>query len=392
MESIVSTLRGYARFDITGAKPERLLNLMSSRGIIFWKASPITDYRLSFTTSRADAKKIRQLASKSLCTVNKMTVHGVPELASKLRQRYTLLLGFAALMMALLFSAFHIWDIEIYGNENVSRARILNALEECGVGIGSYWPDFVIDNIRSEVLVRVPELSYLTVNVYGSRAEIIVRERVKAPELVQEKMPVNVVAKKAGIITRMSVYRGSTAVKEAQTVVPGDVLVSAEVMSPLAGARFVHAMADVEARTWYELTAVRPATVEQKAYTGEDKTYYSIKIGEKKINFPPGSRIDNTLYDKIIREQPLSVWGLFTLPVTLIAERFSAYEIVRIQPDAKMVRGEMEEELMRILEEQLGAEGELVHFEFTALEKDGYILVTLCAECVENIAVPREIK
>ena len=390
MESIVNSARGYARFDITGAKPENLLNLMSSQGIIFWRVKPIADYRLRFTARRADAEKVRCLALKSLCTVNEVSMHGVPEFAVKLRKRYTLLLGFAAFLMLLLFSSFHIWDIEVYGNENVSRACILNALEECGVGIGSYWPDFVPDNIRSEALVRVPKLSYLTVNVYGSRAEVIVRERVEAPKPVQEKMPTDVIAKKAGIITRMNVYRGCALTQIGQTVLQGEILVGSEVTGLLAAPRLVHAMADVEARTWYELIAVRLLETEQKIYTGSDKTHYSLKIGEKRINFFPGSRIDSALYDKIIEERSLSVAGLFTLPTTLVVERSSGYEIVRAQLDAKTARGGMEEKLLSALEERLGDGGECVQTYFTALERDGKLMVTMYAECVENIAVLRE--
>ena len=392
MESLINIARGYARFEVTGARPEGLLNLMSAQGIDFWKMGPITDYKLTFTVRRADAKRIPPLAARVMCTLDASSRHGAPELAYKLRKRYTLMFGFFAVLFLLVWSSFHIWDIEVTGNETVSSVRILNALEECGIGIGSYWPDFVPDIIRSEVLVRVPELAYLTVNVRGSRAEVIVRERIPTPELVQEKIPTDVVAAKAGIITNMSVYRGAPATEVGKAVMPGEKLVSGEVVSPYAGSDFVHAMADVRALTYYELTAVRPLVTERKSYTGADDTRHMLKIGQQRINFYSHGGNEDALYDKIIEERPLSIAGLFTLPLTLVTERRSEYEIVLQELVARTARGEMEEELLSTLARELGEDGELISWGFTALERDGKLTVTLHAQCEENIAVIREIK
>ena len=392
MESIVNVARGYVRFEVSGARPEHLLNLMAAQGIVFWGATPSDDYVFRFTARRADAAKISPLAARAFCTVRQRRAGGAPELAFRLRKRYTLFLGLAAVLATLFWSSLHIWDIEVYGNETISRAEILNALEECGVGIGSFWPDFIPDNVRSRALARLPELSFLAVNVHGSRAEVIVREGIAKPDIVVEKAPSDIVAGSAGIITDMRIYRGVSAVKAGQTVIPGDVLVSGEVISPFAGPRQVHAMADVEARTWYAMTAARPVTAARKLYTGAEWSHYSLKIGREKINFYSDSGTGDTLCDKIVTEHRLSIGGLFTLPLTLVSERVVEYEIAEAELDMSAARVDLENGLLRTLEEHLGENGTIEQYAFTAAEKNGLLTVSLHAECVENIAVQREIK
>ena len=44
-------------------------------------------------------------------------------------------------------------------------------------------------------------------------------------------------------------------------------------------------MGEVEARTWYTLSARIPLTVEQKRYTGEEKHTLSLVFGTRRIKF-----------------------------------------------------------------------------------------------------------
>ena len=57
--------------------------------------------------------------------------------------------------------------------------EILRALEQNGVGIGTFSFSLDPEGLRNRVLLEIPELSWLTVNVSGCRATVQVRERVK---------------------------------------------------------------------------------------------------------------------------------------------------------------------------------------------------------------------
>ena len=68
----------------------------------------------------------------------------------------------------LLLSSLFIWEINVEGNEKLTTGEILRALEECGVKTGTFWPGLDTDEIRCRMLLRLPELGWMTVNVHGS--------------------------------------------------------------------------------------------------------------------------------------------------------------------------------------------------------------------------------
>jgi hypothetical protein len=46
------------------------------------------------------------------------------------------------------------------GNETVSSADILSALDDMGIGIGSFGPSIVNEQVSNEILQVIPELSF----------------------------------------------------------------------------------------------------------------------------------------------------------------------------------------------------------------------------------------
>ena len=390
MERITNLMRGCVSLTVKGAFPAGVLNRCARAGIEFWGAEPVDDYTLRLRIHRRDLPQVEELAKRALCTVEIGRRRGAPYVVRRLRKRYMLALGLVLCLAALAWSSLYIWEIDVTGNETVSRTEILRALDDCGVGVGSFWPAFVSDNIRSEVLVRVPELSWLTVNVKGSRAEVIVRERTPRPEVVDEKLPTDVVAEKSGLITEMNVLRGKALTQEGFTVLEGDVLVTGAVPSTFSPTRAVHAMAEIQARTWYTLTAGTPLTESVKSYTGEEETHYALVIGDTRINFYGSSGILDRNCDKIMEEYRLGVGDLFSLPVTLVRETGRQYGIVQREADARQARAELEQSLLERLTAEIGEDGQMVETAFSAAERDGWLYVTLRAECIEEIGALRE--
>ena len=258
MERLSDEARGYAVIRAVGVEPTRLLDRCAAGNIDFWGVAPEDDYTFVFRTRLKHADEILGFAERCGCEVKIIEMRGGPIQAKKLRKRYALW-GLPLLFMALLIASyFFIWKIEITGNEKVSDTEILNALEDSGVYIGSYWPKFTSDNIRSKVLVEIPELKWISVSVFGSRALIEVRERTDIPKLFDESEAVKIVADESGIIESMGVLRGFPLFKKGQAALTDETLISGAVPSTFRNTEIVHAEGSVIARTWYELSAVMP--------------------------------------------------------------------------------------------------------------------------------------
>lgn len=89
--------------------------------------------------------------------------------SARLRSRVALCVGLLAAVLALVWSSLYIWDIRVTVNDSdVPDQEILRVLDGIGVKVGSFWPAFSSDRIRSQALPELPGLCWLTVNVHGS--------------------------------------------------------------------------------------------------------------------------------------------------------------------------------------------------------------------------------
>jgi similar to stage IV sporulation protein len=227
----------------------------------------------------------------------------------------------------------------------------------------------------------------MTVNVSQSRAEVIVRERTPKPELIDNDAPVDVTARKTGIIAKMNVLQGRPLFGVGDAVVAGETLVTGVMESPYAETRYVHAMAEVEAAVWYELTAEAELCSRVKTYTGEKMTRLALLLGDRRINFYRNSGENGEACDKITEKYPFALKDVFTLPITLLREDFRAYRLTDVRRDESALRESLEAELSSVLENELGDGGEIVSVSFVSSKANGLMTVTLRAECRENIAV-----
>ena len=246
-----------------------------------------------------------------------------------------------------------------------------------------------IDLVRSAMLLRVPELQWLTVNIHGSCADVDVRERVDPPEVVDNDAPVELYATADGVIVRMAVLQGETRVQRGDFVTAGEVLVSGAPTDLQGGVRGVHALGSVRARTLYELTAELPLTRAEKVPDGAVHTRWALIVGKKRINFYQSSGIPEAECDKITTEYACSLPGVFTLPVSLVRERRLPYATRAAAVTQEDANAELEQALMETLLRRIGADGEIVSSAFTQTALGETLVVTLRAECEQEIAAER---
>ncbi len=376
---------GWVTARVTGAAPEKFLCALAERGIPFWGAAPPVDFSLTVEIPWRAAKLVQPLAASLGCEGTVTGRHGLPALAAKLRRRYFLLIG-AALILAVLFvgSAF-IWEIDIEGNETVPEGVIRQALQECGVDIGAFWPAMSQDGVRNGVILRVPDIRWMTVTMRGSHARVIIRERYTHPPIVPETAYADIVAVKAGLVEHVDAFQGTALTEPTKAVLPGEKLIGGYVTGRIGVQGPARAVGEVTARTWYELTAKTAARPLEKTYSGHERIRWALILGKTRINFYKDSSICPAGCDKIIKEYTLARKGLFALPVTLVKTTYVPYDTH--EAAGPELRAELEDQLMETLTGQLGEDGEVLSSRFSASSEDGALYVTLRAECREQIGV-----
>ena len=382
---LVNFLSGTVEVTVESAFPERVLNLCSSHDLSFWDITWKSPTCFSMKLQRRHYRKLRGALKNLDCTVNVVQKQVAPYFMGRFRRRYVLLAGLAAAVALLFLGSFFVWDIEVEGNSAVSEQEILRVLEKNGVGYGTFGLGIRPEQLKARVLPELPELSWLTVNVKGFRATVIVRERRLPPEVRSQKQPANIVAEKDGLITRVKLYGGHAAVEEGATVIAGELLISGIADVGERSYYVTRAEGEVWARTWYDLTLRLPKTAREKRYTGEEKTNCTMIVGKQRINITRGSSIFDGECDKIRKIRKWKLSEDRTLPIQLewVTRREFTLRERTLSPEEAQRRAEPV--LRQQLEDRLH-EGGTVKASHCSLRDCGDLYeVTLQAECEEQI-------
>lgn len=389
---LVNALRGSVRLEVEGAFPERFLNLCAQRGILFWNVEWMETTRLRLTVTRRGSRQAAALGERTLCTVTPAGRSGMPYFLARFKKRYAFWVGMGLSMAAVCVLSSFVLTIEVKGNTNVPTAQILTELRRQGLGIGTFGPGLDERTVGNKVLLQLPQLSWLSINLYGTRAEVLVREAVEAPELVDAQEYGSVVARASGIVTRVEALTGEAVVKVGDTVLEGETLISGTVHlegpaysdKPEIGQIQVRASGRVYARTWRTMAAQLPLEAQVKRYTGEETNLWSVTALGRRTDFFGKGGISFDRYDKISHTWTLTLPGGEEMPLAVQRETCRAYELetLAVEPDA--AEAMLKERLLEALEEAVG-EGEIVSTEFAVETENGMLTVTLQAECREEI-------
>ena len=393
MKKLINLLLGYVELEAVGAFPERLLNLCAQNRLQFWRLCWIDETGFTFRVALRDRKRLEELAGRCGCELTERGRRGAAVVAEGMvRRRWGFLIGLAVCLLAVSWLSKFLLVIEVSGNETVPTAVILSQLQRVGVRPGAYGPAIAQREAANAALLGLPELSYMAINIYGTRAEIIVREAERTPELLDEDVPADIIATSDGIIEDIHVETGRAMFNDGDIVAKGEVLISGtldlrepEGSSVDLGYLVVHAAGDVTARTWHTLEETVPLTAQVKEYTGEESRGYRLKILWFDVDFFENSSISQERYDKITET---SEWTLFdrTMPVSLTTVTRRGYTLREEPLDREEAAARLEEILLTrlgsLMEER---RGEVLQTDFVVREDNGRLTVTLLAECREQI-------
>lgn len=376
---------GWAVLEISGDGPERVLSAAAETGIAFWDASAPLNFCMSVCMRHRDAARMEALARRLGLDCRTVRAGGLPLVWRSLRRRRALMAALCACVLALAGSRLFIWRVDIPHTAGVPESELRAALAECGVDVGVFWPGFSQDLTRNALLRQLPELRWATVNLRGGCAEVIARPKREAPAVVPEAECADVVAARGGYITQVQALRGEALVKPGQTVLAGETLISGEAVGRYRSHGALRAVGTVRARTWYELTAAAPINAQRAEPARCLSTRWALIFGKKRINFYKGCSICPSSCAKMTEETVLAVPGVFSLPLRLVRERTYETSVVSAADDTQTER--MQNALVQRLRGALSDEDELLETRFSQSQSDGWLFVTLHAECSQSIGV-----
>lgn len=335
---LMSYLLGYVVILVTGEAPEKFVNMAASRGIYLWDIARVGDGAILLKVRLSAVKSLRHIARRTRCRFRIRRRRGLPFHFARLRLRKALALGAVFFLGALYLLSSFVWFIEVRGNERLSAAEVLGVAAEAGLSRGV--PKWKIETGRVEAKIeeRLPLVTWTGVYIKGTKVTIEVAERLVPEE--EDRRPSHIVAAKTGLIKEVLVLNGHPAVKEGDTVVPGQVLISGEippleepsrpgeekkpgeVPKIIRPSRYVHAHGIVRARVWYEGYGEAKIVETGRRLTGRVESRVSMKFEGKEIILSGNQNIPYEYYEVETFVKRMPEWRNLAIPVELVTVKY----------------------------------------------------------------------
>ncbi len=391
MNKVMGWLTGTVTAQVTGAQPEDFLNRCAKVGLPLLKMIPLDAFTLEVRVTGRHYRTLCRLAAEVQCEVRRVHSRGLPAFLGRFRRRYALLAGVALCLLLTLTGGQRILTVEVTGNETVPTEAILGQLRLCGVGMGTWGPSVPIRAVENRMMRTLDSLSYFSLNLRGTRAEVQVRERVRPPKVKEETVPTNVVAAADGVITHLEPWRGDAQYVVGDAVRKGDILIAGRIrldpppsVEAELGTALVHADGKVLADTRRTMEAALSLAAPGKTYTGETLHRWSLTLFGHRINFYKKGGIPYEKYDIISKLKSWTPCPGKTLPIVLSHEIIREYTDGTCPLDARRAEALLREKLLEGLAVCLD-QGEILQTDFSVEQTEELLRVTLQAQCREQI-------
>lgn len=387
---VVNCLKGYVQMKAEGRFLERFINLCSNRQIYMWDIRRTGATCITAKISRQGFRCLRPICASTHTRVHILTKKGFPFILAKLLRRKLFLIGFFAFIIAIFWMCNHIWAIELSGTYYMEDYIILQELEKSGVKVGASIHSIDQNQVKNDILTRNSQLSFIWVDIRGTKAYVEVKQKDEKPEVVPSGVPCNIVAKHSGLIKKITVREGDTIAQENQYVQEGDLLVSGIRETKFIGMRLVRADADVQAETEHEITDQFSVRKMNNVKTGKHQVRYGLKLFGKEWDF--FRKVPQyTHFEATITETQCKLFDNLYLPFgikKIVYEETEPVETILSKEEA--VKQAKEELNKRLETELIGATIIERNFEVRDIDQEIFE-ITLRVKCLEEIAKKVEI-
>lgn len=197
-------LLGYLQIEVEGFFIERFFNMCAKEKIKTWGTKRKNQVTVITKISIDDFKRIRKIAKKTKTKVKIKKKRGIIFEIKKYKNRKVFIFLFFILVLSIITLSNFVWNIEIIGNEKISKEEIIKTLSQNGLKQGSLKSSINTKKIIEKMRLENEELSWIGIEIQGTNAKITIKEATEKPEIIDENEYCNIVASKEGIITKIN--------------------------------------------------------------------------------------------------------------------------------------------------------------------------------------------
>ena len=311
---------------ITSAEPEVILSSLLELDMEILDVKWTDALTVDISIPDSQVERVERYLQKKGITHHRIQKSGMLWNILSIWKRPFLLFGVMLYFLLSCYLPGRIYFVEVEGSTQIPQRYILEIAADCGIQFGAKAAHVRSEDVKNQLLYRMPELQWVGVTTKGCVVTIHVKQRSDRDDAEQEISSVaNIIAAKDGIISQITTYSGSPLVQTGQAVTAGEVLISGYTDCGRV-IKAEEARGEVYAYTTRIVNVVTPSQdMVRDRITGEH-TCYRLRIGKKVINFCNHSGILGVTCDKMYLEDYWTLPGNFPLPVSLIKVISTEYD------------------------------------------------------------------
>ena len=249
---ILNHILGYVKIKVESVFIERFINICISKRIFIWDIQREKSSIMYANIGIKDFKRLKNVAKKTKSKVSIEGKYGIPFLLHRYRKRKNFFILCSIILISLVAMSRFVWNIEIEGLQTIPKEEFMQELNDYGLKIGTRKSLIDSNSIINKMRLTRDDISWMGIDIKGTNIIIKIKEKEKAPIVINKSDYCNIVSNKTGLITKINVQDGTKAVEIGDMVKEGDVLVLGLLEGKFSGeTRYVHAIADVDAKVWY---------------------------------------------------------------------------------------------------------------------------------------------
>ena len=381
---------GYTVFTVAKENIEKVINLCNAQNISFGDIQ-LKEDDARFCISLMHEPKFKREAKKRKIEAKILSRRGLPSLLIRYKRRAGLLIGAILCAITLTYASGLIWDIRVEGADGVNQEKIISDLRSCGFEIGSKKKGIDTSVLENKMLIVCDEISWISVNIKGTVASVVVRKAEYPPKEEEKPICSNVVASQSGRIVGFEDVKGDVCTKIGDEVSKGQILISGisgEEGEPL---RLMASEGRVLAEVEEEIKIEIPKKYQKKITKSSEKEEKYLIFFKNTIKIFSNSRNYDATCDKIDIIENLYTNNGKKLPIATKTVKYVEYEYVECERTNAQMEELATQKLFSYINEELSDAEILTRSTRRELCEDKYIL-TCNIKCIKNIAQIREVE
>lgn len=383
-------IRGYVVITVFGKNKEQFLNLALQQNLnvydVEWQNSD--EPRIIAKVDQREIGKLRHIARRTRCRFKLGKRRGLPFFCRYLKKRKMLAVGLLIFCVGLYVLSGFIWFVKVTPQEQIKHLdedEVLALCEDYGVRPGVWGRSIDYDAIAKQLMIEVPELSWVSVQRRGALVQINVAERDIWTEEENNATLGAIWANRKAMIEEVLIKHGEAVVSPGDVVAKGALLVS-----PLADGR---ADAIIRGRVWYEGYGECPMSEEVQKPDGESKVQvYLLRPNAEGVEpsllklWGRERAASKNLLIKREKVQP-RLWGDIKLPFHLLLEWATPVRNVQVNREEGDAKALALAQARNSLRQQVGENNQLIEETLEYHLVDGVCCMTVRWECKEEIGI-----